>query len=296
MKIVVTGSLGNISLPLTKELVQKGHTVTVISSNANKQADIEALGATAAIGTLKDVPFLTATFTGADAVYCMVPPDFTAPDLDEYYTSIGENYAQAILASNVKRVVYLSSYGADLDKGTGVILGAHYVEQILDKLPGITLTHMRPAYSNYNLFSFIPVIKAAGIIAVNYDSEGEIVLVSPIDIAAAIADEIVLPATRHKIRYVAGDIQRASDIARVLGTAIGKPDLKWLTITDEQMLNGLTSNGVPASLAAKLVELYACLNSGKLTKDYYLHPPAELGKVKLADFVNEFAAAFNRNN
>jgi nucleoside-diphosphate-sugar epimerase len=32
MKIVVTGSLGNISKPLTKELVQKKHSVTVISS------------------------------------------------------------------------------------------------------------------------------------------------------------------------------------------------------------------------------------------------------------------------
>ena len=74
MKIIVTGSLGNISKPLTEELVAKGHAVTVISSKPEKQAAIEALGATAAIGTLEDVPFLTATFTGADAVYCMLPP------------------------------------------------------------------------------------------------------------------------------------------------------------------------------------------------------------------------------
>ena len=74
MKIIVTGSLGRISQPLTKELAQKGHTITVISSNPEKQKDIEALSATAAIGSLEDVDFLTATFTGADAVYCMVPP------------------------------------------------------------------------------------------------------------------------------------------------------------------------------------------------------------------------------
>jgi glycogen synthase len=29
MKIIATGSLGNISKPLTKELIQKGHSVTV---------------------------------------------------------------------------------------------------------------------------------------------------------------------------------------------------------------------------------------------------------------------------
>lgn len=44
MKIVVTGSLGHISKPLTVELAEKGHTITVISSKAEKQKDIEGLG------------------------------------------------------------------------------------------------------------------------------------------------------------------------------------------------------------------------------------------------------------
>ena len=74
MKIIITGSLGNISKPLAQELVQKGHAVTVISSNPDKQKDIEAMGATAAIGSVEDVSFLAKTFTGADAVYTMLPP------------------------------------------------------------------------------------------------------------------------------------------------------------------------------------------------------------------------------
>jgi uncharacterized protein YbjT (DUF2867 family) len=61
MKVIVTGSLGNISKPLAKELVGKGHTVTVISSKPEKQKDIEALGAAAAIGSLEDVDFLVST-------------------------------------------------------------------------------------------------------------------------------------------------------------------------------------------------------------------------------------------
>ena len=71
MKITVTGSLGHISLPLTKELVQKGHAVTVISSKTKRQKDIEALGAKAAIGTMEDADFLTSAFSGADIVYLM---------------------------------------------------------------------------------------------------------------------------------------------------------------------------------------------------------------------------------
>ncbi|AMR27587.1 hypothetical protein A0257_11080 [Hymenobacter psoromatis] len=69
MKIIVTGSLGNISQPLTTELVHQGHAVTVISCQPDRQPAIAALGATAAIGSLHDAPFLAATFAGADAVY-----------------------------------------------------------------------------------------------------------------------------------------------------------------------------------------------------------------------------------
>ena len=74
MKIIVTGSLGNISKPLTKELVQKGHQVIVITSKQEKKKEIETLGALAAIGSIDDIAFLTKTFIGAEAVYTMMPP------------------------------------------------------------------------------------------------------------------------------------------------------------------------------------------------------------------------------
>lgn len=45
MKIIVTGSLGNIGKSLTPTLVQKGHDVTVITSTAERVKSIEAFGA-----------------------------------------------------------------------------------------------------------------------------------------------------------------------------------------------------------------------------------------------------------
>src|ERR1700677_4616911 len=102
MKMVITGSLGHISKPLTQELVQKRHSVTVISSKKDKQKDIEALGAIAAIGSIEDVQFLAATFTGADAVYTMLPPpNFSDPNLVliSHCRKLTDTYAQAIQQS-----------------------------------------------------------------------------------------------------------------------------------------------------------------------------------------------------
>ncbi|RYZ21734.1 MAG: NAD-dependent epimerase/dehydratase family protein, partial [Chitinophagaceae bacterium] len=99
MKIIITGSLGHISKPLTQELIKKGHEVTVISSKIERQKEIEDLGATAAIGSLDDSPFLIQTFTGADIVYLMEPPpNFLDPntDTETQWTGIAKNYLEAI--------------------------------------------------------------------------------------------------------------------------------------------------------------------------------------------------------
>ena len=71
MNILLTGSLGHIGKPLTEILVRKEHSVTVISSKAERQKEIEALGAKAAIGNMEDIDFLTKAFKGADIVYLM---------------------------------------------------------------------------------------------------------------------------------------------------------------------------------------------------------------------------------
>ena len=295
MKVIVTGSLGNISKPLTKELVAKGHAVTVISSKPEKQIDIEALGATAVIGSLEDVNLLVSTFTGTDAVYCMVPPNnyFNLNlDLLAYYRRLGNNYARAIEQSGVKRVVNLSSIGAHLEKGSGILLGAHDVEQILNELSSdVAITHLRPTSFYYNLFGYVDMIKSVGSIAANYGADNKIPWVSPIDIAAVIAEEIATPLVGIKVRYVASDELTGNETASVLGAAIGKPDLKWIIISNEQMLSGLAAIGMNPQIAAGLVEMYASLHRGELQQDYELHKPIAMGKVKVEDFAKEFAAA-----
>jgi len=297
MKIIITGSLGNISKPLTIALVQKEHSVTVISSNPEKKGEIEALGAVAAIGSLEDVDFLSTVFKGADAVYTMVPPnnyfDHTL-DLTAYYQRLGHNYAAAIQQSGVKRLVNLSTIGAHLSQDNGILIGAHHVQNILNELPmEVSITHMRPTSFYYNLFAYAEMIKREGHIVANYGGEDIVPWVSPLDIAAAIAEELETPLTGRKVRYVASEEMTCNETAAILGSAIGKPDLKWLTISNEEMLAGLVAIGMAPLIAAGLVEMYGSLHTGVLAEDYYKNRPEIMGKVKVVDFAQEFAAIFH---
>jgi len=295
MKIVITGSLGHIGKPLTKELVAKGHEVVVVSSKADKQQEIEALGGIAAIGTLADVNFLTATFTGADAVYTMVPPNYAATDMMAYCREMGENFAEAIEKSGVKRVVHLSSIGAHMEKGSGLILAHKQVEDIFEKLPSdVAITFMRPSGFYYNLLGFIPGIKAAGVIVANYGADDMLIWVAPADIAAAIADELEIPTTGRVVRYVASDELTGNETARILGEAIGKPDLQWILVSDEEREQQLQSFGLPPAMAHGLVEMFSAQHTGALAEDFYRYWPEVMGKVKMADYAKEFAAIYNQ--
>jgi uncharacterized protein YbjT (DUF2867 family) len=293
MKIIVTGSLGNISKPLATELVQQGHAVTVISSQPDRQAAIEALGATTAIGTLEDADFLASTFAGADAVYVMVPPSYRELDSRAYFQRIGRHYSQAIQQAGVRRVVQLSSWGAHRDHGTGGILGSHDVEAILAAVPDLALTHLRPTSFFTNYYGFVGMIKGAGFLGANCAGNYRVALVHARDIAAAAAEELTKPdaTTGRTIRYIASDERTQNEVAQALGAAIGQPDLRWVAFTDEQMRENLLKNGLPPSTAADIVDIYASMSSGALAEDYEQHKPA-LGKVKLEEFAKEFAAAF----
>jgi uncharacterized protein YbjT (DUF2867 family) len=296
MKIVVTGSLGHVGQPLTQQLTQQGHAVTVVSSKADKQAAIEALGATAAIGSVEDPHFVAATFAGADAVYCMIPPNFAAPDSRAYYRSVGSSYVQAIKQAGVKKVVHLSSWGADLDQGTGFILGSHDVENLLNQLTDVAVTHLRAGYIYYNLNSYLGMIKGQGIIGSNYGGDARIVMVAPADIAAAAAEELTsTPSTGSHVRYVASDERTPDEIAHVLGAAIGKPGLKWVAFSDAQMQAALEQRGMPAPAVASMIALGTSIRTGALRQEYDRRKPTTMGKVKLEDFAQDFAAAYQNS-
>ncbi len=307
MKIVVTGSLGNISRPLTEILVRQGHTVTVVSSDAKKQEAIKKIGATPAIGSITDAAFLTNTFKGVDAVYAMIPLSFTEPDLGEYFRRAATNYAQALKATGVKRIVVLSGWSADLVKGENV-------ESLFDGLDA-SITILRPAAFYTNFYQSMDLIKGKGFIGKfltlrysglralltgqtgllmgNYGGDDRIVFVSPKDIADAVAEELLLMPETKTIRYVGSEEMTCNQAAKIIGTAVGKPWLKWVLLSDKEMLRGLKMAKLPEKLAETLVEMQAAMHNGKPLENFHKNKPT-MGKVKLADFAKEFASAYHQ--
>ena len=288
MKITVSGSLGNISKPLATQLIAAGHQVTIINNNPNKVKEIESLGAKAAIGSIADIDFLTEAFTGADAVYTMVPPNFAATNYRQYVGDSAKNYAEALKHAGVKHVVNLSSIGADIDGGTGPISGVHDAEIALNTLEGVAIKHVRAGFFYTNFYNNIQMINQ-GFLGSNYGAETRLLMTHPQDIANIVAEELQNTFTGKSVRYAVSDERTLSEVVKILGAALSKPELHWIEFTDEQAYEGMLQGGLPPEIARNFTEMGTAVRNGILWKDFDATGSAIEGKIKIEDFAKEFA-------
>ena len=295
MKYVITGGAGHISKPLAEKLLQAGHDVVVIGRSAGNLKPLTDQGAKAAIGSVQDVAFLKETFTGADAVYTMVPPTMEAEDWKAYIGQTGKKYAEAIKASGVKYVVNLSSIGAHMPEGAGPVSGLYQVEKALNEIGDVHVKHLRPGYFFYNFFGNIGMIKGMNIFGGNASKpDDKMVLADTADIADAAAEELLALSFRgQSIRYIASDERTPADVAKTLGTAVGKPELPYVEFSDEDTLQGLKGAGLPEEVAKNYTEMGHSLRTGKMNEDYWNNRPQTLGNTKLEQFAQQFAAVYS---
>jgi NADP-dependent 3-hydroxy acid dehydrogenase YdfG len=140
---VITGATGNTGSVIANELLEKGQPVRVIGRNESRLQPFADKGAEPFVAELVDQAGLRRAFSGARAVYAMIPPDMSQPDISAYQSLISEAIAGALEQAAVKYVVSLSSIGADKPDGTGPVVGLHRFEQRLNRIPGLNVLHLR---------------------------------------------------------------------------------------------------------------------------------------------------------
>lgn len=155
---VITGATGNTGKVIASTLLEAGKKVRIISRDAEKAKELTDKGAELFHGSTDDVELLKKTFDCATAVYAMLPMDMLAEDYTAFQQKHSTAIAEALNACHVKYVVSLSSQGAHLESGSGVVLGLHKMEQLFDKIEGLNTLHLCPSYFMENTLGMIGLI------------------------------------------------------------------------------------------------------------------------------------------
>lgn len=286
---VLMGAHGNITSQAARLLLQQGRRVRVIGRNAATLAPLAQLGAELAVGDARDTRFLTQAFEGAAGVYTMIPPHYDAPDMRAAQTAFGTAIAEALGRAGVRRVVNLSSIGADLPAGTGPITGLHEQERRLDALPGLDLLQLRPGYFMENHLHAAAAIAALGVYPSLERSDVAVPMVATRDIATVVARELAEPQARGVLHLHAPQHYSFQQAAAILGRAIGRPELRHVQAEPAQGRAAMLAEGLSDSAVEQMAEMAQWLSAGTHTA---LPGPVEVTPTTLADFAPRFRDAY----
>ncbi|HUK88576.1 MAG TPA: NmrA family NAD(P)-binding protein, partial [Terriglobales bacterium] len=174
--------------------------------------------------------------------------------------------ATALEKSGVKHVVALSSIGADKTEGNGPVAGLYVLEQKLNRVPGLSVLHLRAGYFMENMLAQIGVIRSMGMLAGPLRPDLKLPMIATRDIGAFAALALhKLDFSGHSTRELLGqrDLTMA-EVAQIIGPAIGKPGLSYSKVPDLMLKPALTSMGMSSDVAGRILEMSAALNSGHM--------------------------------
>jgi uncharacterized protein YbjT (DUF2867 family) len=290
---VILGASGNTGSIIATSLLLKAKKVRVVGRDAGRLQRFVNKRAEALTADLSDVAALTKALSGAHAAYLMLPPAKSREDQEQESTAI----AQAVKESGLRYAVNLSSYGAQVPKGTGPVAGLHSLEQKLNAISGLNVLHLRAAYFMENNLKAIGMIHGMGLLGNALLPDVKLPMIARCDVGDYAAERLLhLDFSGKQTRELLGERDLSmTEATAVIARGIGKPDLRYEQFPYDQVQQVLTQMGIPPKGSAMYIEMYKAINAGVLTP---LEPrsPENTTPTSFENFVQDvFAAAYQQN-
>ncbi len=286
--ITIMGASGNTGSSLARRLLESGVEVRVLGRSAATLQPLAQAGANVFTGDATDADYLARAFDGADAIYTLLPDDFASTEHRAWQDRIGEAVTKAIRSSGVGHVVFVSSLGADMPEGTGLIEGLYAHEMRMHTLAGVNVLILRNGWFFENFFGTLGLIKHQGI------NGGSIAADLPIPmIAARDISEVAGLALRKRdfegirVRELLGERDLSfAEATRIIGERVGLPNLEYVQFPYDDHAAALVQAGFSHDVARLFAEMSRAFNEGRM-KPHETRGPANTTPTRFETFVDE---------
>lgn len=294
--IAIVGATGNVGGKIAAILSKGNEPVRLIARTADHLKPLVGRTVTAFAGDAGNPEFLAKAFADVDAVFTLIPPNPTAPEFLRYADGIGKSIAAALEAAKVKHVVNLSSVGAELaSAGTGPIRGLHSMEEMLNRIKGLHVLHMRAAYFMENLLWNIDLIRSQGITGSAIRGDLPIPMIATKDIAAYAAERLAKrDFTGRSVHYLLGQRDLAMrEASAIIGGRIAKPDLPYVQFPYDEAEKAMIGMGLSPDMSRNYVEMARAFNEGTIRNEK--RAPENTTPTSFESFCDDvFVPAFTR--
>lgn len=254
--ILIIGATGTNGNEIVKQLTSKGYQVKAMVRNLEKAASLKELGASLVQGDLDQPSTLKTALEGIDKV-------FLVSSVNQQYEQQVANFLEAAKNSNVKYLVKLSGFGADVN-ASSVIAQMHGRTDELVIKSGLDYTILRPNSFYQNMLWSAYTIKNFGSFSMPL-GEAKQSFIDVRDIGAVATLLLTTDSNEHKGKiYELTGPQSLSftDIAKQLSQTLGK-EITYNSITIEESKAGMLKFGMPEWNASTVAELYETFATGK---------------------------------
>lgn len=284
---VVFGANGRVGGEVARALVERDEPVRVVLRNWRQTARWEQMGVQVAAASVDDADAVAAAMEGATSAFLFNPPP-VASDPWAQTEEIGTALAEGARRAGLPKAVVLSSIGAQHASGTGIIATLHRLERLLAEATPAT-TFLRPAYFIDTWSEVAEAAVSEGSLPTFLEPSLRIPMVSTTDVGRTAASLLCETWRGTRVLELVGpEGASAGDVAAAFAEALGQA-VKPAFIPPHQRTAMLVSAGVPAEVAAALVEMYEGIAAGRVTHE----PNIEVlrGTVSLTAAVRRIVAA-----
>ena len=260
----IAGVTGHTGQAAAETLHAKSQPFRVIVRDEAKGAPWKGRGAEVAVADLDDETALTRALQGTKGAYVLLPPIATTTDFLGSRARMIEAMGRAAVNARLPHLVFLSSIGAHLPKGTGPIVAAHMGERSLEKL-GIDVTFVRPSYFLENYGGALAAAKNDGVLPSFLPAQFTHAVVTTTDVGRAVAQALLDGPRGRRVIELSGpaDVTPA-DVADALSTLLSRT-VKVVEAPLDAVVPTFMSFGMSQHMAEIFREMYAGFIAGGIT-------------------------------
>ncbi|MDX2089370.1 MAG: NAD(P)H-binding protein [Kofleriaceae bacterium] len=248
--ILVLNATGKVSQGVVRGLAAAGHHVIAASRHPKS--------VTGTPSNVRQVHFsyeepttFDAALDGVDRVFWLSPPlvldgaTYTRPFFDR-------------ALSRVKKVVTMTAAGVE----TSDQIPLRQAELLVER-SGVAFVHLRPTWFSDNFHTFwLGMINGTGTIALPA-GDGASAFIDARDIAASAVAALTRDDIRNQAFTLTGPASHTyADAASVLARVSGRPDIRYMPISDHAFIEGAVQMGLSAQYAGMLATLFDVVRQG----------------------------------
>jgi len=202
------------------------------------------------------IPRDAASFYGAERLFLVTPFDENMVERTAYWVNLAKR-------EGIEKIVRLSAFGANPSAASRTHRWHGQCESIVEK-SGIPHVFLRPnAFMQNFINHYGPTIRARSLIAAPLQ-QAHVSFVDAADIAEVAYHALLTPSNEGGPSFEITGPRACSfeEAARLLSSVVGR-EIRYVSISEDEMDATLTKVGVPQWRRAALLELYATYRAGE---------------------------------